>query len=132
MKLGRFIPRRLGVAAVLWAGLGLGGSALAQAPGCRADLEKFCPGVEPGGGRIAACLKKNAAQLSPGCKERVAEMRDVLEEVHQACEDDVQTLCPGIRPGGGRIAACLKENAAKVSAGCKARLAEARKGKKAN
>ncbi len=39
--------------------------------------------------------------------------------VMEACQKDVQTLCPGVQPGGGRIVACLKKNQAKVSDACK-------------
>jgi hypothetical protein len=37
-----------------------------------------------------------------------------------ACKEDVAKLCEGIKPGGGRIAACLKEHKDQVSDGCKA------------
>jgi hypothetical protein len=111
---------------VLGLALAPAGTALAQEPSCKADLAKFCPQAKPGGGQVAACLKQNTAQLSPSCKERVAQVQVLLKEVHQACEEDIHFLCAGIRPGGGRIAACLKENAAEVSAGCKARIAEAK------
>ncbi len=40
-----------------------------------------------------------------------------------ACKPDVERLCAGIPAGGGRIAACLKANQAKVSPECKAELA---------
>jgi hypothetical protein len=43
-----------------------------------------------------------------------------------ACQNDVQTLCAGVQPGGGRIAQCLKAHADQVSQGCKTALAEAR------
>lgn len=36
---------------------------------CADDLQKFCAGVQPGGGRILACLKQNREQLSSGCKQ---------------------------------------------------------------
>ncbi|MFS4461078.1 cysteine rich repeat-containing protein [Bdellovibrio sp. HCB2-146] len=36
------------------------------------------------------------------------------------CAKDVQALCPGIEPGDGRIAKCMHENKAKLSAECKA------------
>ena len=36
---------------------------------CRPDLQKFCSDVQPGGGRIVACLKQHEADLSPACKE---------------------------------------------------------------
>jgi len=51
----------------------------ADAPGntgprtaCKPDVERLCPGMQPGGGRIKACLKQNAAQLSATCKEAIA------------------------------------------------------------
>jgi len=34
---------------------------------CRADVEKFCKGIAPGGGRIQACLKSREAELQPAC-----------------------------------------------------------------
>jgi hypothetical protein len=120
---------RLAAGVVLCVGVALSGSALAQAPSCKADLAKFCPQAKPGGGQVAACLKTNLAQLSPSCKARAAQMQDLLKEVHQACEEDIHFLCDGIQPGGGRIAACLKQSAGEVSAGCKARIAEARQQK---
>jgi hypothetical protein len=120
---------RIAAAAVLCVGLALSGGALAQAPSCKADLAKFCPQAKPGGGQVAACLKANAAQLSPSCTERVAQVRELLKEVRQACEEDIHFLCLGIKPGGGRIAACLKQNAAEVSAGCKAQIAAAKRQK---
>lgn len=51
--------------------------------------------------------------------------------VAQACRDDVKSLCPDMQPGGGRIAACLKKQRAKISAGCKEALKEAQAGRKA-
>ena len=45
------------------------------AAACQADVEKFCPGVEPGGHRIADCLKQNKAKLSQACKDAVAQSR---------------------------------------------------------
>lgn len=43
------------------------------------------------------------------------------------CKQDVQSLCPGVKPGEGRIAACLKANREKVSGSCKAAI-KARQG----
>ena len=37
------------------------------------------------------------------------------------CANDVQTLCPGIEPGDGRVMKCLHDNMAKLSPECKAR-----------
>lgn len=43
----------------------------------------------------------------------------------EACGKDFQTLCAGVQPGGDRIMACFKEHQDKLSAGCKAALAQA-------
>ena len=43
---------------------------------CKADVEKLCFGVQPGGGRIADCLKQNQAQVSAACKDALAKGRD--------------------------------------------------------
>ena len=39
---------------------------------CKADLEKLCAGVQPGGGRIRDCMKAHRDQLSEGCKSAIA------------------------------------------------------------
>jgi Cysteine rich repeat len=115
----------------------LSSSAALAAPGgrgpCAADVQKFCSGVQPGGGRIAACLKEHQADLSPACKEKGAEMKERREErkeardaIHAACKDDAAKLCGNVQPGGGRIAACLRDNKDKLSDGCKSTIAEER------
>jgi Golgi apparatus protein 1 len=35
---------------------------------CKSDVGQFCQGVQPGGGRLAQCLKTNQAKLSEPCK----------------------------------------------------------------
>jgi len=35
---------------------------------CSEDIQKFCKDLQPGGGRIAKCLKEHANDLSPACK----------------------------------------------------------------
>ena len=39
---------------------------------CEADVQKVCAGVEPGGRRIANCLKENQAKVSQPCKDAIA------------------------------------------------------------
>ncbi len=41
--------------------------------GCADDARKLCSGVQPGGGRIIACLKQNRDQLSDQCKQAAAQ-----------------------------------------------------------
>ncbi len=45
--------------------------------------------------------------------------------MRQACGQDVARLCPGVKPGGGRILACFKEKAAELSPGCRTALQQA-------
>ncbi|TCU20578.1 cysteine rich repeat-containing protein [Rhizobium sullae] len=41
---------------------------------CKADLKQYCKGVQPGGGRIAACLQANRANLTPTCQAALVEI----------------------------------------------------------
>ncbi len=34
---------------------------------CGGDIDRLCPGVPPGEGRIKACVKAHVTELSPGC-----------------------------------------------------------------
>jgi len=76
MKLIRFLAM---AALVLSSGMALAADAAPPPPGggargaCKADVEKLCSGVQRGGGRIAACLKQNDAQVSAPCKDAMAQ-----------------------------------------------------------
>lgn len=46
------------------------------------------------------------------------------------CKDDVEKFCKDIKPGGGRIWACLKSHESELTAACTERMAQSReKGK---
>ena len=49
--------------------------------------------------------------------------RQQLMNLRAACEADIKTLCAGVQPGNGRLAQCLRQNAASVSQPCKDQLA---------
>jgi outer membrane protein OmpA-like peptidoglycan-associated protein len=38
---------------------------------CAPDVERLCPGVPPGQGRIKACVKAHVSQLSAGCFDQL-------------------------------------------------------------
>ena len=42
---------------------------------CRADIERLCPGVEPGGDRIKECLKKHEEEMSVGCAQALQTLK---------------------------------------------------------
>jgi hypothetical protein len=64
-----------------------------------------------------------AAPLVPMPQLRLAQELAIL----RTCGADQRTLCAGIAPGGGRIVACLAQNASSLSPQCYGALAEARK-----
>jgi hypothetical protein len=96
---------------------------------CADDIAKFCKGLQPGGGRIAKCLKDHEKELSPACKEEVAEVQKRWNEAAQACHDDVLKFCKDVQPGGGRIAGCLREHRSELSPECQERWLKPRKQK---
>ena len=47
----------------------------AQRDACMGDYQKYCKSVTPGGGRIIACLSKQADKLTPACKKVLADAK---------------------------------------------------------
>ena len=90
---------------------------------CLSDAKALCAGVQPGGGKIRACLKTHLKDLSEGCQTVVLKAVTV-----KACAPDVKQFCAGTEPGEGRIEACMKAHVADVSDACKVALAHAAAG----
>jgi hypothetical protein len=44
---------------------------------CQSDVQQLCPAVKPGRGALAKCLKQHESELSPACKEELAQARSV-------------------------------------------------------
>src|SRR5262245_17387457 len=42
---------------------------------CKADAERICPGVAPGGGKIVACLKQHKDEVSVGCAKALKALK---------------------------------------------------------
>ena len=112
--------------AVAYAWIAVTTPASATDRSCRADIEKYCADVSRGGGRVAECLHRHYAELSPECKARGQELRIRAKETHEACRSDIAKYCREIQPGNGRIVACLGEHATDLSTGCHAALKPAR------
>jgi hypothetical protein len=93
---------------------------------CKGDVAQFCKEVKPGQGRIAQCLAQNKGSLSDACKGQIAttvkKVKRHARGFRKACGADVKAHCKGVKPGKGRILACLAENKDAVSDGCKALL----------
>jgi len=104
-----------------------GSVAVAQAgKPCASDIKTLCAGIQPGEGRIKACIKPHLTNLSPTCEDRVL----TAAVTAQVCKTDVTNLCAGIVPGTGGIRACIKSHMAEVSDSCRDAMSEAAAGKK--
>lgn len=64
---------------------------------CKADVEALCPGIQPGGGRIKACLRANKDKLSEGCKSAIAAMLKARREA-KAAGTPAQSPAPAPTP----------------------------------
>jgi len=47
---------------------------------CGPEIRQLCAGVEPGGGRIKACLKKNADNLTVGCAKEILKVKNQMKK----------------------------------------------------
>jgi len=94
---------------------------------CAADAKKFCGDVKPGGGRIARCMKGHEAELSPACQAEMKKAEERIEQVKEECGADAKKFCKGIRPGQGRILACLKSHQSELAPACAAEFNKAGK-----
>jgi len=48
-----------------------------------------------------------------------------IATLRQACSADLQRLCAGIQPGGGRILQCIRTHKTELSPDCQSALAQA-------
>jgi hypothetical protein len=103
-------------------------AAVAQQAGkpCAGDIKTLCAGIQPGQGRIKACIKSHLADLSPSCQDRVL----TVAVTGKVCKADIAKLCAGIVPGTGGIRACIKSHMAEVSDACRDAMSQVAAGKK--
>jgi len=96
--------------------------AAVNAESCKADAQKYCPDIKPGGGAIEACLKKHEKSLTPACTQYRQEAKKKVTDFSRACAGDINKSCAGVKPGDGRILACLEKNETTLSAECKGQI----------
>lgn len=114
----------LATAMLLLAGSIASAQQRAVAKACAADVKAQCADVQPGGGRVAACVKMHFKDLSGPCQAVVLK----AAAIGKVCAADVKQNCAGIKPGGGRIEACMKDHLSDVSEPCKDALSKAAAG----
>eukprot|EP00884_Botryococcus_braunii_P009912 jgi/Botrbrau1/18922/Bobra.177_2s0076.1 len=103
---------------------------LPLAEACKDDAAKLCKdedATDPGA--ILPCLREHKDGLSKPCSEEV--FKTQLEaakdfrtdaDLYAACDPDAKTLCADVKPGEGRIQACLRDKQAKLSWECQEEL----------
>ena len=89
---------------------------------CGADIKQVCAGVNPGDGRLKACVAEHFGQLSASCQ--TALISNVT--ITKACKADAEQKCAGTEPGGGHIQACMKDHFTELTEPCKDALLLAR------
>ncbi|PRY22166.1 Cysteine rich repeat-containing protein [Aliiruegeria haliotis] len=94
---------------------------------CETEIATFCAAVEPGHGRLAACLYAHENKLDAACDSAIGDLGDMLdlffEEVRflsQVCADDMTNLCAESAAEAGGHFYCLKEHQTELSPGCAA------------
>jgi hypothetical protein len=104
------------------------GAIAQQAPvrqACSAEIQQHCSRLQPGEGRIKACVREHFAEFSEPCKKALLNNVAVVK----ACRADVQRTCPNVQPGGGRIQACMKDHFTEYSEPCRQAIIMAKFGK---
>jgi hypothetical protein len=92
------------------------------AKACIADVKAKCAGQDS----VKDCLKEHLGELLTNCKNALLK----VVEIAKACRSDIKEHCADVKPGGGRIRACMESHLADVSDPCKEALGRAAAGKK--
>jgi hypothetical protein len=88
---------------------------------CRADMEQFCPAIEPGGGRMLGCLTQHQLEISGSCQSelgRIGQARDLVASFRNACVRDLTALCADVPQQAGPLLECLEVNKERISTEC--------------
>ena len=100
---------------------------------CASEVSRYCADVSKGRGRISACLLSQMGRLSPACRPEVQAagrsnlipgyVRKALNPAFraplpQACAAPAARFCPGMKPGGGPVFACLYARSDRVPKAC--------------
>ena len=84
---------------------------------CTTDVKNLCANVNPGEGRIIACLQSHIGELSVGCSTILSK----AVWTAQQCAPDIRHFCPGAT--WGSISDCMRPHLGEVGGTCKSALA---------
>ncbi len=100
---------------------------------CASEISRYCADVSKGRGRISACLMSQMGRLSTTCLPEVqavagsrltpSYVRKALNPsfrapLPEACAASAARFCRGMRPGGGRVFACLYARSDRIPKAC--------------
>ncbi len=97
-----------------------------QAGACAGDIKSKCADIQPGEGRLRACVKEHLTEFSEPCQARLAK----IAATGKACKGDVKENCAGKRRGRGRLVACIKDALGNLSDPCKDAIGQAVSGRR--
>ncbi len=83
------------------------------------------PGHQAGGEAFRVSQGKREPALEAGCKIHLIKIARQVEQVNQACEDDITSLCASAGDKKAEVMQCLQSNEAKLTPDCKSSLAGA-------
>ena len=93
---------------------------------CNKELTTFCKGVQPGEGRVLACLYAFQDRVSGKCEYAIYDAAAQLEQAATAlkfaaaeCKDDLLKYCGDVEVGNGRVKACIDKHEKSLSEKCK-------------
>jgi hypothetical protein len=84
---------------------------------CTTDVKSLCAGVQPGGGRVLACLQSHVSDLSVGCSTILSKAIWTAQQ----CAGDIHQFCPTAT--FGNVSDCMRPHLGEVSGTCKSALA---------
>ncbi|KAG2498297.1 hypothetical protein HYH03_003558 [Edaphochlamys debaryana] len=102
------------------------------AKACKVDADKHCNitwffGYKSG--QIISCLREIKELLAPACAKQIFKLQmDAATDfradpqLYESCKDDAATLCQGVKYGGGRVQACLRDKRMQLSWSCEEQL----------
>lgn len=102
------------------------------AKACKVDAEKLCNVTWFFGyksGQVIACLRDYRLQVNKNCRKQLLKvMMDAAADyradplLFESCKGDSERLCSGVKNGGGRIQACLRDKRMQLSWACEEQL----------
>jgi hypothetical protein len=124
----RLVSSSVAVSLLLVTGWGHAAESIVESVGkaCHEELTTFCKGVQPGEGRILACLYAFQDRVSGKCAYAIYDAAAQLEQAAVAlkfaateCKDDLLKYCGDVKVGNGRVKACLDKHEQSLSEKCK-------------